>query len=442
MSPKQRHALESPVRDLLLSGGFRSGKTTVACIKLIAGPCSEANNRILIGRLTYPELRDSTQKTFFELLPEHFIKSWNKSEGLLVLKNGTEILFRHLDTTSEEELKGMELGAAFIDQVEEISEAVYLTLKSRLNKPNVKTRQMIMTCNPLLFWAYKYFKQEADPDRELIEFSMLDNKHNLPEDYIADMLKRPENWKKQFVYGVWDESLLADKAVIPVEYLQAQRAFVIDPIRKYNDVNVYKDVESAHKYRAGFDTSEGVGKDYCAMSIRDEETGEQVAFWKGNLQPDIFAVMVAIPMLKYYNNALAIPEINNTGLAFLNRLKVAYTNIYKRQQFDYAQNEEVEALGWRTTSSTKPLLVDGYLKLLREGQIRTRSEETLAEYPTFVYTSDVGRKGMGAKTGFHDDAIMADMLACWEINPKTFHTDNKFVNVSFDNLVGAGKGGW
>lgn len=441
LGQKQSYALASPVRDLLLSGGFRSGKTTIACIKIITQHCTQPNNRILIGRLTYPELRDSTQKSFFGLLPPEWIKSWNKSEGVLTLLNGTEILFRHLDTTSEEELKGMELGAALIDQVEEISEDVYLILKSRLNMMHVKCRQLIMTCNPLLFWAYKYFKQETDPDRELIEFSMLDNKHNLPEDYLQDMLKRPENWKRQFVYGVWDESLLADKAVIPVEYLQGQRVFAMEPIRNFNGVKIFRDVESGHEYQFGFDTSEGIGLDFNAMSVRDKETGEQVAFWKGQIQPDLFATMIALPTLNYFNCGLAVPEINNTGIAFVNRLKDKYDNIYKRKQFDYEQNEETDALGWKTTPGTKPLLVDHYLKLLREGQSKTRSNEVLAEYPTFVYNSDVGKKGMGAKKGFYDDALIADMLACWEIEPKVFHNRPQ-VNVNFDNLIGSGRGGW
>lgn len=434
--------MNSQARDLLLSGGFRSGKSTIACIKLIIDHCSQRGNRILIGRLTYPELRDSIQKTFFDLLPVQFIKTWNKTEGVLVLKNDCEILFRHLDTTSENELKGMELGAALIDQVEEISEEVYLTLKSRLNKNGVKNRQLLMTCNPLLFWAYKYFKQESDPTRELIEFSMLDNRHNLPEDYIQDMLKRPENWKKQFVYGVWDESLLADKCIIPVEYLQAQRVFIMDPIRMFNQVKIYKDYENGHEYQFGFDTSEGIGLDFNSMSVRDKETGEQVAFWKGQVQPDLFASMISLPTLNYYGRGLAVPEINNTGIAFVNRLKEKYSNIYKRKQFDYEQNEETEALGWRTTTGTKPLLVDHYLKLLREGQIKTRAEETIAEYPTFVYTSDVGRKGMGAKKGFHDDAIIADMLACWEIEPKVYHQQSNNTPLNFDNLIGSGRGGW
>jgi len=443
LSQKQSYALQSQVRDLLLSGGFRSGKTTVACIKLIVEHCAQPNNRILIGRLTYPELRDSTQKTFFDLLPVEMIKNWYKSEGVLKLKNGTEVLFRHLDPTSEDELKGMELGAAFIDQVEEISEDVYLTLKSRLNMLNVKNRQLIMTCNPLLFWAYKYFKQETDPTRELIEFSMLDNRHNLPEDYIADMLKRPENWKRQFVFGVWDESLLADKCVIPVEYMQGQRVFTMEPIRTFGHVKIFKDVEQGHSYQFGFDTSEGIGLDFNAMSVRDKETGEQVAFWRGQMQPDLFASTIALPTLNYFNKGFAVPEINNTGIAFVNRLKDKYTNIYHRKQFDHEENNETEALGWRTTSSTKPLLVDHYIKLLREGQIKTRANEVLAEYPTFVYTNDVSRKGMGAKQGFHDDSIIADMLACWEIEPKTFHNNNfSSTPVNFDNLIGAGKGGW
>ena len=424
-----------------MSGGFRSGKTTLACIKLIVDHCSQSNNRVLIGRLTYPELRDSTQKTFFDLLPEHFIEKWYKSDGVLLLKNGCEILFRHLDTTSEEELKGMELGAAFIDQVEEISEEVFLTLKSRLNKAGVNNRQLLMTCNPLLFWAYKYFKQEKDDSRELIEFSMLDNKQNLPTDYIADMLKRPENWKKQFVYGVWDESLLADKCVIPIEYLQNQRVFVKEPIRMFGHSKIFKDVIDGHKYQAGVDTSEGLGLDFNTVSVRDVETGEQVATCKSQVQPDVFASTIVLPLLNYYNKPLLVPEVNNTGIAFVNRIKEKYSNIYLRKQYDHTSNEETDVLGWKTTAGTKPLLIDHYLKLNREGQLKTYSEETLNEYPTFVYTSDVGRKGAGAKTGFHDDMLFADMLACWEIEPKTFH-QNVDMKVDFDNLIGAGRGGW
>ena len=118
---KQELALNSKTRFLLLSGGYRSGKTSVALVKLVIQHMSQPNNRILIGRLTYPELRDSILKDIFQFIPEEWIDKYNESRLELRLKNGTEILFRHLDTVSTQELKGMTLGAALIDQVEELS---------------------------------------------------------------------------------------------------------------------------------------------------------------------------------------------------------------------------------------------------------------------------------------------------------------------------------
>jgi hypothetical protein len=413
--PKQEQVLASRSKNLLLSGAFRSSKTIAALLKIVCQHLTVPNNRGLIGRLTYPELRDTVQKDFFNLMPEEWIAKWDESKGELRLKNGTEVLFRHLDTVSKFEMRGMELGFALIDQVEEISEDVYDTLSTRLNY-NVpgNFRQIIMTCNPALFWAYKKFKQNKDPDCELIEFSMLDNKDNLPEDYLADMLKRPESWKRQYVYGVWDESLLSDSSVIPVEYIQQQKKFIKEPLRLFDDIKIYENVEDNHTYQFGFDLSEGVGLDYSTISGWDCGTGNQVAFWRGQIPPDLLAGK-AVPILKYFNNALAIPEINGMGLAFLTRLKDKYENIYHRTDFDKETDTEKEMLGWKTTFSTKPLLVDNFLKLLREGIIKIRAQEIINEMSTFVYSDDTKRKGMGAQTGFHDDSIISCMLAVWRL---------------------------
>lgn len=340
----------------------------------------------------------------------------------------------------------MTLGFGLIDQVEEIKESVFTTLATRLNLQHVPSRQLIMTSNPLLFWGYKFFKQEKDTDRELIEFSMLDNKENLTEDYLADMLKRPENWKRQYVFGVWDESLLSDHSVIPIEYIQAQRCFVKQPIRTLEGVKIYKDVVRSdagrsvrdHNYQAGFDISEGLGKDFCAMTIFDCHAGEEVAFFKTQMQPDQFA-MKCMPVMKYFNNALAIPEINGVGLAFLSRLKEHYDNIYHRRDFDKTTNEEKEVLGWKTTVSTKPLLVDNFIKLLREGIIKIRSEEICAEMATFVYTDEANKKGMGAEVGFHDDALISCALACLDLQKNKIDTGVEITN--FDHMMAGGRSG-
>lgn len=438
MSEKQGRALDSLARDLMLSGGFRAGKTVIACIKLIVKHLTQKNNRVLIGRLTYPELRDSTQKTFFSLLPPEWIKSWNKTDNLLTLRNGTEVLFRHLDTTSEEELKGMELGAAFIDQVEEISEEVYLILKSRLNIRHVEHRQLIMTCNPLLFWGYKYFKQEFDSERELIEFSMMDNKHNLPEDYLSDMLKRPENWKRQFVHGIWDESLLSDRSVIPIEYIQEQRAFVRKPIRMLEGVEIYENLIPRDTYQMGIDTSEGDGQDYSSFSVTNLCTGAQVAFWKGKVPVDLLRLKV-IPVARYFNNCRLVPEMNGSGLAFLVNIKAEYDNIYHRTVFEEGSDQATKKLGWRTTSSTKPILVEDFLRLLRTAKIKIRSESVCDQMATFVFSTESKKSGMGAEKGFHDDDLIAHMLSLVEINEYRDKIEHEHTpEISFQEMYAPG----
>lgn len=424
MTSKQAQCYRSKAKELLLSGAFRSGKTTAAIIKTRDQHLTIPNNCGLVGRLTYPELRDTLQVDFFKHIPEEWIKDWDKTHGNLYLHNGTKIMFRHLDTVSEYEIRGMELGFCLISQVEEISQDVVEAISGRMSLKHAPNPQIIMDCNPALFWAYKRFKQESDPDRELIEFSMLDNKENLRQDYFVDMMKKPEAWKRQFVYGVWDESLLSNRAVIPIEYIQAQRVFEQEPIRHFNGIKIFKDVEKHHEYQIGVDTSEGIGLDFSALSCVDVYTGEQVAYWKGQVQPDLLKTNI-IPLAKYFNEAKIIPEINNTGIAFVANLKLEYQNIYVRKDFDKDTSEEKHVYGWKTTSGTKPLLVDKFLTLLREGQAIIRSKEVINEMPTFVYTDDVKKRGMGAQSGFHDDGLIATMLSYLDVDPTQFATTIK-----------------
>lgn len=423
---KQEQCLASKARELLLSGGFRSGKTLSLIIKVITQHLTVPNNRGILGRLTYPELRDTLQKDFFNLLPEEWIapNGWRSSDGNLMLRNGTEVLFRHMDTMSELEMRGGEYGFGLFSQVEEMEESVIDAFTGRLSLKHVPCPQVMMDCNPALFWAYKRFKQEKDSSRELIEFSMLDNQKNLREDYLANELKKPDSYKRQFVYGIWDESLLSNRAVIPIEYIQAQRVFETPPIRMFNGIEIFKDSERFHDYQIGVDTSEGIGLDFSAVSCVDVYTGEQVAFWKGQIQPDQLKTLV-VPLAHYFNDAKIVPEINNTGIAFVANLKIDYPNIYVRKDFDREDGHEKQVYGWKTTSGTKPLLVDNFLTLLREGQAIIRSQKVINEMPTFIYTDDVKKKGMGAQGSFHDDGLIATMLSYLDVDPSKFASQVK-----------------
>lgn len=173
------------------------------------------NGKCVWSSNTYIELRDTTRKTFFEVCPPEYYDAsrggkWSPSENYLRLVNGSEILFRHLDTVSEKELLSLNLGWFYIDQAEEIPEAVFRTLQSRLRLNRVPNRYGFVTCNPEPGnWIYRMFQKPVDegtpnPNFLIINSSTKDNPFN-PEDYYQNLLATyPEELAKRYIEGRWD----------------------------------------------------------------------------------------------------------------------------------------------------------------------------------------------------------------------------------------------
>jgi len=394
------------------------GKTFILCFKIM-DKLSIPNNYGLLGRLKYNELKDTVMQTFFEVCPPNYIKSFNRSELRVYMQNGSQIVFRHLDTIAEDEVKSMNLGFFAIDQAEEIPEALFLALRGRLRrkleikKDEKYIHQGMMTCNPALTWLYKYYKQQVDEDYDLYEGSTMDNKDHLPPEYIADLLKYPEAWKRQYVYGIWDESLLADKAYFPAEYLQEQKVLMTKKIRDFEGFRIYAEAKSDHKYQIGVDPADS-GEDFSAIVVTDVDKAQVVAAWKGQKPADSLAHDIA-KIGRIYGNAKAIVEINGIGLATMTKLKTMYSNIYKREAFDQKTRKRTNKLGWYTTYGNKILIFDNLLRLMRENKVLINDEMIIDEFKTFVWTDEAAQKGLGAQSGFHDDLAMACALAFIDI---------------------------
>lgn len=198
----------------LFSGGFGSGKTVALVLKALLLSQIMPGNFGLVGRLTYPELRDTTQKTFFEFCPPDWYAPerggvWNKTENYIKLYNGSEIIFRHLDAVSEKELLSLNLGWFGIDQAEEISESVFQVLQSRLRHNKVDRRYGFLICNPAGHnWLWRRFHPDSKDKMKsahYVESTTYDNKENLPEEYIKHMEESysPE-MVKRYLHGSWD----------------------------------------------------------------------------------------------------------------------------------------------------------------------------------------------------------------------------------------------
>lgn len=136
-SPQQEWLFSSGPQPTLLMGGYNSGKTYGACLKVMHLAFSYPHSHIAIVRKTYKQLTKTTMKTFYALLdPGHYSKGTrNDSDGYLRLNNGTEIFFIHLDApNSLTLLSGLELNAAFVDQAEEISNGAWDILETRVGR--------------------------------------------------------------------------------------------------------------------------------------------------------------------------------------------------------------------------------------------------------------------------------------------------------------------
>lgn len=421
LNPSQERFIDSRKKFVLFSGGYGCGKSLMLTLKAIMLASEHPKNYILMGRKTYPELRDSLMKEFFTICPTYLIKDYAKAEAKVLFHNGSEIIFRHLDNIAEAEIRSLNLGAFFIDQAEEVSKEVFMGLRGRLRRDSVPdgSRQGFLTCNPALTWLFGEFKQNPSPEYEVIEASTLENEKNLPKEYVEDLLKYPESYKKQYVYGVWDADLLSDRIVIAREYQERLRRYAQDPIETKEGLEIYKRFLPGHCYQMGVDPSEGKEHgDDSSISIADLTDLEEVAHFRGKIPPDVLAEKAAHFARLYQDKnsyCEVVAEMNSIGLALINKLKEENDiHIWQREEFDKTVGKRLKKLGWRMTRQSKPLLVSHFQELCRLKEPKIHSRVALEEMKTFVWSDDAHLQGMGAEEGFHDDNIISLFLAFWE----------------------------
>lgn len=220
--PAQEQFHRSTKRFKLYSGAFRAGKTLAGShegIRLSMMP----GNVGLIGRLDYPDLRDTTQKTFFEVLEQYSqsygddvgdptfghsegIPGYRKLENIFKFRKdlgGSQILFRQLKDPND--YKSLSLGWFWLDEGTEVSEEMFLMLSSRLslNMPYVGG---FITTNPDTphHWIHKRFYDEPLTQFEVVETSTYDNRENLPPGYIESLEELyDDDYRNRFLGGKW-----------------------------------------------------------------------------------------------------------------------------------------------------------------------------------------------------------------------------------------------
>lgn len=247
-------------KPLCVSGGYGSAKTFAVCRKMLWFLDTFPNNRIVIARKIWLELEKTSMSTFFKICPPSAYSKGRRSDvgKSLVLNNGSEILWMHLDDPDIDGIiRGLEINGFILEQAEEISESVFDALLGRLGrwdkaevpahaideaggitkwkwknpqgKPIVPTFPII-TCNPdhELHWIYRRFHPES-PDHSanivpvldlntgqetgqltsyknlgyrMISMNSLENRF-LPVQNRQYLLSQSDDYQRRFVRGEW-----------------------------------------------------------------------------------------------------------------------------------------------------------------------------------------------------------------------------------------------
>ena len=194
-------------------GGFGNGKTLAGSIKAF-NHCQQEDAFFLIGRRHATDLTDSTQRDFINWFG-HLGKFSPKTNSFKFTdENGnflSEVIFRHLDDLQS--LTNMNLSGFWIDQAEEVSEEAFDFLIGRIRRP-VARREGFITFNMEGHnWIWRRFLKKKDKTGDklmngseyyLVTASTLENRNNLPEDYVQSLLSQDKEYVKRFVYGDWD----------------------------------------------------------------------------------------------------------------------------------------------------------------------------------------------------------------------------------------------
>ena len=454
--PVAERAHRDRSRVKLAWGPIGTAKTTWLCWRIyyLAERAAKQGHslRALLLRDTYRNLADSTLKTWFHWFPDDVMGRKTASlpvDFALRTPDGREheVLFRHGQNAADASaFLSTEYGFIGLEEVAPaympgpkavvspgIAKEVFDMALGRLRQPGIDEPELAMTANPppLSHWLSKHLidltpEQLQKRNWQQFFFPISDNQKNLRPTYYDEL---EASWEgnqaliRRFLRGERLDIFLG----IPrfnLDSLQAMRDAAQDaPARgllREEGIMVRLDenpegwVRMWHpplpgaKYVIGSDVAEGLeGGDYSCGHVWERDPLRMVAEWHGHIEPEAFGSELA-KLGRAYNRALIGVEANNHGLTTLTALRrLGYDQLYYRKTIDERSRSKTQRMGWLTTTSTKPLMIDGLAAYLAEGG-QFPSYETIGELMTYGVMAD---GTTNAQAGCFDDRVIASAIA-------------------------------
>lgn len=417
-------------RYLVLCGGGGSGKSIFAGRKVLERCIYEPGHRWLVCRKVARTLADSCFAQLRGQIAEDYPDAGAKVlSGELEIRfaNGSVILFAGLDDV--EKLKSIyNITGIWIEEASELTEADFNQLDIRLRGETENYKQIILSFNPISIthWLKRRFFDTPDERATTHRSTYKDNRF-----LDAEAIRTLEAFKDTDPYyyqvyclGEWG---VTGKTVFNGQAVAERLSRIPQPAKcgywdysadmadieweetKDGPVQIFREPEEGRPYVIGGDTS-GEGSDFFVAQVLDNTTGEQVAILRHQYDEDTFAKQVYC-LGRYYNEALVGIETNFSTFPTKRLEMLGYRNQYVREQPDTFTGAIRKAFGFRTTATTRPLIIGELVEAMRDGVHLVNDRTTLEEMLTFVRNEKLRPE---AEPGAHDDCVLSLAIA-WHI---------------------------
>lgn len=236
LTPKQLAAnklLGSPVRNIMLRGGSRSGKTFLLCRAIVQRAINAPGSRHVIFRFRFNHAKtsiwaDTLPKVIKTCFPTLRVR-YDKTDFYVELPNGSEIWIAGLDDKERvEKILGAEYATLYFNESSQIPWASIETAMSRLAQKVALAPEIAVAtgraflalkayfdCNPpsKLHWSFQLFRSKIKPgtkdalpnpqDYAEMLINPADNRDNLPDEYFDILSSMSEAKRLRFERGEW-----------------------------------------------------------------------------------------------------------------------------------------------------------------------------------------------------------------------------------------------
>lgn len=453
------------------AGGGKSDALLMAALQYVHVPGYAA---ILFRRtLTDLALPDSLIPRSFEWLKGRTPAVWHEKESLGVpgrtwtFPSGATLTFGYLDTEVDK-YRYQSSAYQFVgfDEVTQFSESMYLYLFSRLRrlKGSDVPLRLRAASNPggeghewakarfipedytkdqsaeLKVWT-KIFKDDEEKEitTQFVPSRITDNPALDQATYIEGLGKLDRITREQLLYGDWaisptgrtyfNPDALALFHAMPGEIGElvltenrlGEKRLVFQR-RPDGMLSVWRTPVANRRYvmgcdaALGRDANRGEGKvdpDWSVVQVREQETGEQVARFRGRVSEAYFGEYW-VRLHRWYNNAFVVPAVTGGyGRAAL----VSAMSTGLEAKYVYWREDETGMPGRRPTGApdlgftesvaTRPVLYSLLDTAIIQHAIETYDAVTINEY----YAFEINKDGKPcARSGMKDDCVSADAL--------------------------------